>query len=156
MEASLLHQSHGLRWLNLSNKWIQSIPLLLGPPIHFINMLGPLNTYKKVFGILYMPWMVIRVILTCMVTTRTLAVSHIWGTSHIVMLGYYWGLLSTSYTYQIHFIHIKVVWHSLYDVDSHQNAPHTVWPLPGLSCAVCHIWVLTTLFGCDWDLLSTS
>ena len=60
---------------------------------------------------------------TCMVTTRTLAVSHIWGTNHMVMLGYDWGFLSISYTYQIHFIHIKVVWHTLYDVDGHQNAP---------------------------------
>ncbi len=54
-------------------------------------------------------------------TTRTLAVSHNRGTNHMVMvmLGNDWGCLSISYTYQIHFIHIKVVWHTLYDVDGH-------------------------------------
>ena len=60
MAASLLHQSYGPRWLNLSNKLMQSIPMWLGMPIHFIHMSGPLHIYKKVLGILYMPWMVIR------------------------------------------------------------------------------------------------
>ncbi len=83
-------------------------------------MTGPLHTYKKLFGILYMPWMVIR-----------MSPQPVWSppgpwlcltsgaSNHMVMLGYDWGLLSISYTYQIHFIHIKLVWHTLYDVDGH-------------------------------------
>ncbi len=85
-------------------------------------MTGPLHTYKKVFDILYMPWMVIRMSPQPVWSSPgpwLCAVSHIWGTNHMVMLGYDWGFLSISYTYQIHFIHIKVVWHTLYDVDGH-------------------------------------
>ena len=50
-------------------------------------------------------------------------VSH-WGHA----LGYDCNLPSASYSYQIHFIHIKGVWHDLYVVGGHKGATpyHTI------------------------------
>ncbi len=80
--------------------------------VHFIHIKGVWHTLYAVDGHKYATS-------TCMVATRTLAVSHIWSTNYMVMLGYDWGFLSTSYTYQVQFIHIKVVWRTSYDVDGH-------------------------------------
>ncbi len=76
---------------------------------------------------------------TCMVTTRTLAVSHIWGTNHMVMLGYDWGFLSSSYTYQIHFIHIKEVWHTYMMWMVIRTPPHCMAIARAQLCCMSHL-----------------
>ena len=75
-------------------------------------------------------------------------VSH-WG--HAV--GYDWDLPSTSYSYQIHFIHIKGVWHALYVVGGHKGAtPYPTITLQGqfgeervLVCIIhCYVMIGTS------------
>ena len=51
------------------------------------------------------------------------AVFHIWEPT--TLFGCDWDLLFTSYTCQVHFIHIKGVWHTLYAVDGHKDATPT-------------------------------
>jgi hypothetical protein len=63
---------------------------------------------------LYTQWMVIRMQPQ---PGQGLALCHIWELTTV--LGCDWDLLSTSYTYQVNFIHIKGVWHTLYALDGH-------------------------------------
>jgi len=79
-------------------------------------------------------------------------VSH-WG--HAV--GYDWDLPSTSYSYQIHFIHIKGVWHALYVVGGHKGAtPYHTITLQGQfgeeRVLVLVFGMYYTLLCNDWDL----
>ena len=53
-----------------------------------------------------------------------------------------------------HNIHIKGVWYTLYAMNGHTDATLTCMCMAKGLAAVCDIWELTTLLGCDWDLLS--
>ena len=63
---------------------------------------------------------------------------HIWELT--TLLGCDWDLLYTSYTFQVHFIHTKGAWHTLYAVDGYMDANPTCMDITraGLSC-VSHL-----------------
>ena len=74
--------------------------------VHFIHINGVLHTLYAVDGHK-------DATPACMAMGQgpgPAAVRHIWKLT--TLLGYDWDLLFTSCTYQIHFIQIKVVWHT--------------------------------------------
>ena len=100
-----------------------TVRMWLGPPIHFIHMYGKHHTYKRCLAyFIWCGWS-----LGCHPGLyghgQGLALCHIWELTTV--LGCDWDLLSTSYTCQVHFIHIKGVWHTLYAVDGHKDATPT-------------------------------
>ena len=66
---------------------------------------------------------------------------HNWAVCHIreltTLLGCDWYLISTSYTCQVHFIHINGVLHTLYAVDGHKDATPTCMAMPRARAQLC-------------------
>ena len=139
---------------SVSHLWTNhAVWLWLGPPIHFIHISGPLNTYKRcLVYLIRCGWSY---------GCHSILYGHCqdWAVCHIreltTLLGCDWYLLFTSYTCQVHFIHIKGVFRALYAVDGHKDTTPTCMGR-GQGQAVFHIWEPTTLFSCDWVLISTS
>ena len=52
-------------------------------------------------------------------------------------------------------IYIKGVWYNLYAMDGHKDATLPCMCMAQGLAAVCHIWELATLLGCDWNLQSS-
>ncbi len=63
------------------------------------------------------------------------AVCHIWELT--TLLGCDWYLLSTSYTCQVHFIHINGVLITLYAVDGHKDTTPTCMAMAGARVKPC-------------------
>ena len=100
-----------------------TVRLWLRPPIRFIHMSGPLHKYKKCLAYFICCGGSYGCHSNLYGHHQGWAVCHIWKLT--TLLGCNWNLLSTSYTCQVHFIHIKGVWHTLYAVDCYKDATPT-------------------------------
>jgi hypothetical protein len=87
----------------------------LEPLIHFILILHSLHTYRKCLKAFTHGWQ--------SYCHKTIPYHHSKGDGPVVgfrweyywgCIGYDWDLPSPAYSYQIHFIHTKGVWHTLY------------------------------------------
>ena len=92
--------------------------------MHFLHMSGPFHAYK---------WC-LAYFICCGWSYGCHSIlyghCHNWAVCHILrelttLLGCDWYLLSTSYTYQAHFIHINGVLNTLYAVDGHTDTTPT-------------------------------